>query len=306
VPATVRRVVVSGSHGDVSGALCERLRARGHHVTTLTRRANWPEQADLWFDPEHQTVQDDGKGLEGHDAVVHFGQATIRRPYDDAAKHDAVRWVMQRTSLLARTLASLSHPPRVLFSESTVAWYGDRGDEVLTERSGAGDGFLADYAAAWEDAASVAADAGIAVVPLRLGAVLSARSGLLARELRRFRWGVGGRTGSGRQFIPWISTADAAGAIAHLVEANEAVAGPANVCGPRPATSAELAKALGRALRRPSVVPLPAAALRMAIGGVAADEAVLASRRAVPEVLEAAGYRFEHADLAAAIQATLA
>jgi uncharacterized protein (TIGR01777 family) len=298
-------VVVSGSHGDVSRALCERLRARGHHVTTLTRLANWPDQADLWFDPEHQTVQDDGKGLEGHDAVVHFGQATIRRPYDDSAKHDAVRWVVQRTSLLARTLASLTDPPRVLYTESTVGWYGSRGDEVLTELAVAGDGFLAAYAAAWEDAAADAAGAGIGVVPLRLGAVLSTRSGLLGRELRRFRWGLGGRTGSGRQFIPWISAADAAGAIAHLVEADDVVTGPANVCGPRPATGAGFAKALGRALRRPSVVPLPAAALRVAIGREAADEAVLASRRAVPAVLEATGYRFEHPDLAAALEATL-
>jgi uncharacterized protein (TIGR01777 family) len=306
VSAKVRRVVVSGSHGDVSRLLCDRLRGSGHHVTTLTRRANWPEQADLWFDPEQQTIQDDGRGLEDHDAVVHFGQATIRRPYDDAAKRDAVRWVVQRTSLVARTLASLANPPRVLFSESTVAWYGDRGDEVLTERSAAGGGFLAEYAAAWEEATAPASSAGIAVVPLRVGAVLSARSGLLARELRRFRWGLGGRTGSGRQLIPWISTADAAGAIAHLVETSEALDGPANICGPRPATNVELARALGHALRRPSLVPLPAAALRMAIGRVAADEAVLASRRVVPAVLEAAGYRFEHPELAAAIAALLA
>ena len=297
--------MVSGSHGLVSSGLCARLRAGGHEVTTLTRRANWPEQADLWFDPEQQIVQDDGKGLEDHDIVVHFGQATIRRPYDEASKRDAVRWVVQRTSLVARTLASLTRPPRVLFTESTVAWYGDRGDEVLTERAGAGEGFLAEYAAAWEDATSVAADAGIAVVPLRLGAVLSNRSGLLAQEARRFRWGLGGRTGSGRQFIPWISTEDAVGAIAHLVEADGCPSGPVNVCGPRPATNAELARALGHALRRPRLVPLPAAALRRAIGRVAADEAVLASRRAVPAVLEAAGYRFEHPDLAAALAASL-
>jgi uncharacterized protein (TIGR01777 family) len=237
---------------------------------------------------------------------VHFGQATIRRPYDDAAKRDAVRWVEQRTSLLARTLASLTDPPRVLFTESTVAWYGDRGDEELTEDSIAGTGFLADYAAAWEDAARPAADAGLAVVPLRLGAVLSPRSGLLARELRRFRCGLGGRTGSGRQFVPWVLPADAVGAIAHLVERDGCPPGPVNVCGPHPARNAELARALGRALHRPTLVPLPAAVLRRAIGREAAGEAVLASRRVLPVALEASGYRFTHADLAAAIAASLA
>jgi uncharacterized protein (TIGR01777 family) len=164
---------------------------------------------------------------------------------------------------------------------------------------------IAELAEAWEAAAAPAADAGIPVVPLRFGSVLSASSGLLAREVTRFRWGLGGRTGSGRHYVPWVSPADAAGAVAHLVGSGAQPGGAVNVCGPQPCTNAELARAIGRALHRPTVVPLPAAVLRRAIGREAADEAVLASRRVLPAALEASGYRFEHPDVSAAVTASL-
>jgi uncharacterized protein (TIGR01777 family) len=210
-----------------------------------------------------------------------------------ARRHEIVASRVQATALLARTLAELARPPSVLVNASAVGFYGDRGDETLTEASARGSGFLAAVCGSWEDATEPAVQRGLRVVRLRSGVVLSAHGGALARQLPLFRLGIGGRLGSGRQWFSWISLPDEVRAILHALD-EPAVQGAVNATAPEPVTNRDFTRALGRALHRPSVMAVPGFALRIALGSDLASEMVLAGQRVLPTRLTATGFTFDH------------
>lgn len=290
-------VVVSGSHGLIGSALVPALTAAGHRVRRLVRGS--PGPGEVAWDPEAGTV--DAGGLAGADAAVHLAGVGIGDKRWTTTQKQRIRDSrVKGTGTLARALAGLPTPPAVLVSGSAVGYYGDRGDEVLTEASGPGEGFLAEVVRDWEEAAAPAAEAGVRVVHTRTGIVQAAHGGALARQLPMFRLGVGGPLGPGRQWVSWVSLDDEVGAIVHALT-TESLRGPVNLCAPEPTTSAGLAKAIGKALHRPAVVPVPRFALSLVVGRQMTEEMVLASQRAVPEKLLASGYRFRHPDIATAM-----
>lgn len=295
------RVLVTGSHGLIGTALTERLEAEGHQVTRLVRGEAGPGR--VAWDPAGGTI--DSAGLEGHDAVVHLaGEGIGDHRWTDAHKARILDSRRTGTTLLAEALAGLSARPSVLVSGSAVGYYGDRGDEELTEQSGPGSGFLADVVRAWEDSTAAASEAGIRVVHLRTGLVMSAKGGALAETLPIFKAGLGGRLGSGRQWWSWISIDDEVGAIVHALT-NSPVVGPVNLTGPAPVTNAEFTKTLGRVLGRPAALVVPKAALAIRFGREMTEEMLLASQRALPVRLTETGYPFTHRTLEAALRAVL-
>ncbi len=295
------RVVISGASGLIGASVVTALRARGDDVTPLVRRT--PAAGEARWDPAAGSI--DTGALEGADAVVHLAGAGIGdKRWSAARRHEILSSRVQSTSLLARTLARLGRPPSVLVSASAVGFYGDRGDEELTEESSPGSGFLAEVCRTWEDATEAADDAGIRVVRLRSGVVLSAHGGALARQLPLFRLGVGGRLGSGRQWLSWISLPDEVGAVLRALD-DPALDGPVNATAPAPVTNRAFTAALGRVLHRPTVMAVPAFALRAALGADLASEMVLAGQRVVPAKLTATGFAFRHADVDTALAAVL-
>ncbi len=293
----VMRVVVSGSSGLIGRSLLAGLRARGDEVTALVRRP--PAAGEARWDPATGSI--DAGALEGAGAVVNLAGAGIGdKRWSAARRHEILSSRVQGTTLLARTVAEIAHPPTVLVNASAVGFYGDRGDEELTEASSGGRGFLAEVCAAWEDATEPAARAGVRVVRLRSGVVLSAHGGALARQLPLFRLGVGGRLGTGRQWLSWISLSDEVRAILHALD-ESALEGPVNATAPEPVTNRVFTHALGRALHRPSVCAVPAFALRVALGPDLASEMVLAGQRVLPTKLTATGFTFDHAAIEAAL-----
>ncbi|HEV3364874.1 MAG TPA: TIGR01777 family oxidoreductase, partial [Acidimicrobiia bacterium] len=209
------------------------------------------------------------------------------------------------TSLLAQTLAKLNTPPRALVSGSAVGYYGDRGDEVLTESSRPGNDFLAEVCTAWEAATDPAKEAGIRVAHIWTGLVLSGRGGVLPKMLLPFRFGVGGKLGSGRQWMSWIALADEVGAIVHLLD-DDTLSGPFNLTAPNPVTNADMTKAIGTVLHRPTVMPAPAFALKAALGAEMAEELLLVSQRVLPTRLLDSGFTFQYPELGEALQVALA
>jgi uncharacterized protein len=293
------RVVVSGSSGLIGQAVVTALRARGDEVTPLVRRTPRPDEA-AW-DPPAGSI--DAGAIDGADAVIHLAGAGIGdKRWSAGRRHDIVSSRVQSTALLARTLGGINRPPTVLVSASAVGYYGDRGDEELTEESEPGNGFLAEVCRAWEDAAQPASRAGVRVVALRSGVVLSAHGGALARQLPLFRAGVGGRLGTGRQWLSWISLADEVAVIRRALD-DPSLQGPVNATAPAPVTNREFTRALGRALHRPAVVAVPGFALRVALGADFASEMVLAGQRVLPARLIANGFTFAHADVESALAA---
>lgn len=295
------QVVVSGSSGLIGTALVEALERDGHSVRRLVRRS--PERpGEVRWDPGRAEI--DATGLEGADAVVNLAGPGIGDKRWTAERKAELRDArVDGTRLLAETLAGLERPPSVLVSGSAVGYYGDRGDERLTEESGPGDDFLADLCRDWEAAAAPAADAGVRVATIRSGIVLAPGGGALARLLPLFKLGAGGRMGSGRQYWPWITIDDEVGAVRFLLDHD--VAGPVNLTGPEPVTNQELTKALGRVLGRPTLLPVPRFGPKLLIGGEAAETFLYASQRAYPAVLEAEGYRFQHGDVETGLRAVL-
>jgi uncharacterized protein len=293
-------VVVTGSSGLIGTALRPVLQAAGHRMIPMVRSQGGGEA--LQWDPERGVI--DAGGLEGVGAVVHLaGEGIGARRWNEAQKARIKESRVRGTTLLAETLAKLGRPPKVLLSASAVGIYGDRGDEVLTESSRAGGGFLAEVCAAWEAAAAPATEAGIRVSHLRSGIVLSAGGGALGKMLTPFKLGLGGRLGSGSQWMSWISIDDEVGAIVHLL-ADDAPAGAVNLTAPNPATNADFSKALGRALGRPAVVPVPGPALKLLLGGEMA-QVLLGGQRALPTRLLDSGYTFAHPESDDALQAAL-
>ncbi len=308
--------LLTGSSGLIGTALIDRLLVDGHQVTRLVRhqgpsgrggRAGRTGTADVAWDPEHGTLDRTALAEAGpYDAVVHLAGAGIGdKRWSPARKQVILDSRTSSTTLLIGALLELSRLPAVLISASAVGYYGNRGDEVLTEQSTRGTGFLAEVCAAWEEAAGPAGTAGIRTVLLRTGIVLSPAGGALAKQLPLFRLGLGGRIGSGSQYRSWITLDDEIGAILHCAEDTD-LCGPVNATAPHPATDAELAKALGTALHRPAVLAAPAAALRLALGSEMAAELVLGGQRVLPEALMSRGFAFAHPDLREAVQSMLA
>jgi uncharacterized protein len=296
------QVAITGASGLIGRALAESLRLDGHMVRPLVRRAPDDPAAVRW-DPAAGTI--DAAALEGVDAVVHLAGAGIGdKRWSEDRKRELHDSRTQGTDLLARTLAGLDRPPTVLLSGSAIGFYGSRDDDVLTEVSAPGDDFLARLVADWEGAAAPAAEAGIRTVFLRSGLVLAGHGGILPRMALPFRFFVGGRIGSGRQWMSWVTLADEVGAIRFLAD-REDLSGPVNLVAPEPVTNAELAKALGAVLHRPAAIPVPAFAPRLLLGREMADGLLFASQRVRPDVLVAAGYGYAHTEITAALRAVL-
>lgn len=296
------RIAVSGASGLIGTRVSVLLRAAGYRVHPLVRRPPHPGSTEIHWDPLHGHV--DVNGLAGVDAVIHLAGENVGHGRWTAARKNAIRDSrVVGTALLAQALAGLQPPPRVLVAASAIGYYGDGGDEVLTESSPPGTGFLADVSRAWEAATDAARQAGIRTVNLRIGVVLAAGGGALAQMLTPFKLGLGGRIGSGRQWISWISLTDVARAIVHVLQ-TEDVYGAVNAVAPRAVTNSTFARTLAAVLRRPTLLPVPALAVRLLLGEMG-RVLLLASAHVVPQSLQRSGFVFEHADLEAALGAEL-
>lgn len=293
-------VVIAGGSGYLGRALGRALTGAGHRVSVLTRRPRPGVDTDLAWTPNGD-VGPWVEALGGVDAFVNLAGEGIADKRWTAARKDAlVRSRLAATASLAKAVGALPTPPRVFASASGVGYYGPCGDERITEAAPAGSDFLGQLAAQWEAAAAPAA-ASTRVVLLRTGLVLG-DEGALAKMRLPFRLGVGGRLGSGRQWMPWIAEADWVGLTMHLL-GDERASGPVNLSAPEPVTNAEFTRTLGRVLGRPTLFPVPAAALRLVLGELA--DALLTGQRAVPEKALALGYDFRLPDLADALRAAL-
>jgi len=295
-------VAVSGSTGLVGSALVPFLTTGGHQVARLVRsKAKGDSSAILW---NPATGKIDAPALEGMDAVVHLaGETVAGARWNDSVKARILESRTRGTKLLAQTLAGLRQPPKVWVAASAIGFYGDRQDTVLREDSGSGSGFLAEVCRQWEGATKPAEDAGIRVVHLRIGVVLSPAGGALKAMLLPFKLGAGGRLGSGTQYMSWISLDDLIGTILHVLR-TDSLSDAVNAVAPHPVTNAEFTRTLGHVLRRPTLLPVPAAAARLAFGE-AADEMLLASSRVQPARLQDTHYAFRHAVLEAALRHVL-
>lgn len=319
-----RSVAVTGSTGLIGRALVAALQRNGDRVVRITRGTDRPlSQPDsdgasddatsvspespgpsvIRWDPEGGLLE--GGALEGLDAVVHLaGEPIPALRWTEAKKRAILSSRESGTLLLSRALGGLRRPPGVLVSASAVGFYGDRGDERLTEESSGGTGFLAEVCRRWEGATHVARAMGIRTVHLRTGQALSPEGGVLGTILLPFRAGLGGRAGSGTQYVPWIDLDDVVGLILHAI-AHPGVRGPLNATAPAPVTNAAFTDVLGRILDRPTLIPVPALAIRVLLGEMGV-ELILSGQRALPERALASGYQFRFGDLEDALRHQLA
>lgn len=295
------KVVVSGASGLIGTALVRSLRADGHDVTRLVRRTPTAGDEAQW-DPS--AGQLDAAVIDGADAVIHLAGAGVAdHRWTDDYQQTILRSRVDGTTTIASAVAEATTPPRVLACASAVGYYGDRGDELLDETSSRGAGFLAGVVEQWEAAANPARAAGVRVVHLRSGLVLSPEGGVLGTTLPLFKLGLGGKLGSGRQWMPWIALPDEVAAIRFLIERDDC-AGVYNLAAPEPVRNVDYTKAIGRALHRPTLATVPRLALVAALGDFA-REGALVSQRAVPARLLDAGFDFRYDDVDAALRAML-
>ena len=293
------KVLLSGSSGLVGSALIPVLTDGGHQALRLVRSEPRDGVSEVRWDPDAGDI--DATGLRGVEAAVHLaGESIAAGRWTASKKARILESRIKGTRLLAEALAGLEQRPRVLVSASAVGYYGDRGEETLREDSASGSAFLSEVCRQWEDATEPAAAAGIRVVNLRFGVMLSAIGGALPRLLTPFRLGVGGRLGSGKQYMAWIALDDVIEVILHVLT-TEALRGPVNAVAPQSVTNGEFTKTLGRVLGRPTIFPMPAFAARLAFGQMA-DELLLCSQRVEPAKLLASGYQFRFPDLEGALR----
>jgi len=296
------RIAVTGSTGLVGSAVVERLRKESHEVVRVVRSGRGTAERTIRWDPMKGSIE--AAVLEGFDAVIHLAGENISSGRWTAARKAAIRDSrVKGTALLCAALAGCADPPKTLISASATGYYGDRGEEPLTEDSPPGAGFLSDVCREWEGACDPAARKGIRVVNLRAGVVLAAKGGALAKMLPLFRAGLGGVLGSGRQYVSWVALDDLVGIVLHAL-AREELRGPVNAVAPRPVTNRELTSALARRLSRPAFLPVPAFALRLALGEMA-DALLLSGARVTSRRLEETGYRFLHPGIEEALGALL-
>lgn len=297
-------ILISGASGLIGSALTQSLESDGHRVLRLTRSepSGRSSRELVSWQPEIGRFEiGEMEKLQGVEAVVHLAGESILGRWTKEKKLQIRESRVRSTQLLSEALAKLPVQPRVLISASATGFYGNRGGEILHEDSASGRGFLATVGREWESAADAARQAEIRTVHTRFGVVLTPHGGALTKMLIPFRLGLGGPIGSGRQFISWITMDDAVGALRFLLE-NETLEGAVNVVAPQPVTNRTFVQTLGKVLGRPAFLPLPAFALRLAFGKAAADETFLASQRAIPEKLQAAGYEFQHPQLEPALR----
>jgi len=296
------KIGVSGSTGLIGSALTRALNRRDDEVLPLVRRRVSPGERAVSWDPERGTI--DRAGLEGADAVIHLAGENVVGRWSPAKKQRIYDSRVKGTRLLCDALAGLQRPPATLLAASAIGYYGDRGDEAVTEESAPGEDFLAHVSRDWEAATAPATRAGIRVVNMRIGVVLTTTGGALAKMLPAFRLGLGGPVGSGNQYLSWIVLDDIINAILHLLN-HQNLVGPVNMTAPTPLTNRDFAKTLGKVLGRPAVVTVPAFALRMAFGTEGA--AMLQSgQRVLPARLVASGFDFSFTDVEPALRYLLA
>jgi uncharacterized protein (TIGR01777 family) len=295
-------VVISGARGLIGTALSASLRSDGHTVFEL-RRGGVTEGNEIGWDPDAGRI--DAPALEGIDAVVHLAGENIgEKRWTDEQKLRIRTTRVRGTSVLAAAVASREQKPQVFVSASAIGIYGNRGDEILTEDSPLADDYLADVCRAWEAETQPAADAGVRTVNLRTGIVLARHGGALERMLTPFKLGLGGRQGSGKQWMSWIALDDEIGAIRAAIE-NSVLTGPVNCTAPNPVTNNDFAHTLARVLHRPAVLPTPLFPLKARFGPELVETLLLFSQRVVPAKLEAAGYAFHYPVLESALEAVL-
>jgi uncharacterized protein len=296
------RVLVSGSTGLIGSRLVRQLSAAGDAVVRLVRGPSPAPGETIEWSPEEGRI--DMARLEGFDAIVHLaGESIASGRWSESRKKKIRDSRLVGTRNLAERVAKLTRPPKVVVSASAIGIYGDRGEELLDESSASGSGFLAEVCRGWENTAQPFAAAGARLVLLRTGIVLDRAGGALAKMRLPFSLGLGGRLGSGRQYMSWISLEDIVGAIRHAL-VTPSLQGPVNGVAPAPVTNAEFTRVLGRVMRRPTLFPVPQAAARLLLGEMA-DALLLASQRVSPARLLAAGYNFRHPELAPALKAAL-
>lgn len=297
------RILVSGSSGLVGKALCTALTRAGHTVVRLVRSDTALSDQAVYWDPGRGVLS--GDQLAGIDGAIHLAGESIANgrwtPEHKARIRDSR---VQGTQLLCERLATCGAPPAFLISASAIGFYGSRGDEILTEDSAPGQGFLAEVCQQWEAKTQRAAAAGVRVVNLRLGMVLSAEGGALAKMLPVFRLGLGGPLGSGKMWMSWIHLDDLVRAILYCVN-TPTVAGPVNALAPNPITNRDFTRTLGALLKRPTFFAVPTPALRLALGEMA-DELLLSSARGIPRKLDESGFDFQFGDLESALTDILA
>jgi len=293
-------VAISGASGLLGTALADSLRADGHRVVRFVRGGLTGEDQIGW-DPDAGRI--DAPALEGIDAVVHLaGESIGARKWSPEQKRRIRESRTKGTAVLAAAVASREQKPSVFVSASAIGYYGSRGDEILTEDSAPGDDFLAQTCRDWEAETRPAADQGVRTVILRTGVVLAKHGGALKSMLLPFRLGLGGKQGSGKQWMSWIALDDEVSAIRAAID-DDRLHGPVDVTAPNPVTNADFAHALGRALHRPTVLPTPLFPLRMRFGRELVDTLLLASQRVMPTRLEAIGFPFRYPVLAPALEA---
>ncbi|HXQ74076.1 MAG TPA: TIGR01777 family oxidoreductase [Pyrinomonadaceae bacterium] len=281
------KVLISGSHGLVGKALIRSLVEDGHEVVRLVRGGHTLGQLEIEWHPNQGRI--DAQRLEGFDAVFHLaGESIASGRWTDEKKLTIRDSRTKGTTLLSETIAQLSQAPAVFISASAIGYYGNRGDEQLTEESGPGNDFLASVCIEWEQATRAASEKGIRTVLARFGIILDLNGGALAKMLMPFRMGIGGRVGDGQQWMSWIALGDVVNALKFLL-LDSAVHGPVNIVAPNPVTNAEFTKTLGRVLSRPTFFPVPAFGARLAFGEMA-DALLLSSQRVDPAVLEERGF----------------
>lgn len=297
------RILISGSHGLIGSALKESLKANGRDVVGLVRGEK-PGRAgeDVVWNPA--TGAADAAAFEGFDAVVNLaGESIASGRWTEAKKKKIATSRVAPTQHLSHILGRLKNPPKAFISGSAIGYYGNRGDEKLTEAIQGSRDFLAQVCREWENATEAASHKGIRVVTLRTGIVLSTKGGALKQMLTPFKMGVGGKLGSGAQYMSWITLEDEVAAIEHAI-LDESIKGPVNLVSPQPVTNLEFTKTLGKILSRPTIFPMPAFVAR-AIFGEMADALLLSSARVVPEKLERAGFKFKNPGLESALNSIL-
>jgi hypothetical protein len=295
------KILVSGSTGLIGTRLVSLLQERRRRVVRLVRSRSPAFRRQILWDPAAGRIA--GGRIEGFDAVVHLSGESVAARWTRERKRAIRESRVGSTRLLAGALAGLEKPPAVMVCASAIGFYGDRGDEILTEESGPGSGFLPEVCTAWEAATEPAVRAGIRVVNLRIGVVLTPEGGALSRMLTPFRLGLGGVAGSGRQYMSWITLEDVARAIDHAI-VNESLSGPVNGTAPEPVTNRVFTRTLGRILSRPTLLPMPAFLVRLAFGEMG-DALLLSSARVEPARLLASHFRFRHPNLESALRRLL-
>ena len=295
------KILISGSHGLVGTALIKTLEMEGHEIFRLVR--HYPNsEAEIEWSPDRYSIQ--LARIEGFDAVVNLaGESIAEGRWTDEKKRRIRESRVKGTKLLGDALANLAKPPQTFICASAIGYYGNRGDETLTESSAPGDDFLAKVCVEWEQATALATEKGIRVVNARFGVILDAHGGALAKMLPPFRMGLGGKIGSGKQWMSWIALDDVVGGLRFAL-ANETLRGPVNFVAPNPVRNSEFTRTLGKVLARPTVFPIPAFGVRLVFGEMA-DALLLSSQRVAPERLTAEGYNFQYSDLREALQHVL-